>query len=155
MKDFSKEIINIDGVDYTLFLNRKGIVAWEKITKVSRKANDIENRYKNIGVFDEKTEEIQIKDGDNPFELLGEEESQLEKDEKQLIEFYIKLYWIMLYENHKLDITDVENLWAKAVEEYGIDQLVDLAMQMIEDANSNRTGNNNLKNLNALRPKKN
>lgn len=155
MKDFSKEIINIDGVDYTLFLNRKGIMAWEKITKVASKANDIENRYTNIGVSNENTEEIEVKDGDNPFELLGNDESQLEKDENELIDYYIKLYWIMLYENHKLDITDVKNLWDKAVDEYGIDQLVDLALQMIEDANSNRTGNNNLKNLKALRPKKN
>lgn len=155
MKDFSKEIINIDGVDYTLFLNRKGIVAWENITKVASKANDIENRYKNIGVSNNSQEAIEIKDGDNPFELAGSEESQLEKDEKELIEFYIKLYWIMLYENHKLDLTEVKILWEKAVNEYGIDQLVDLAMQMIEDANSNRTGNNELKNLKALRPKKN
>lgn len=155
MKDFSQEIINIDGIDYTLFLNRKGIVTWEKITKVASKANDIENRYKNIGVSENSQEEIEIKDGDNPFELAGSEESQLEKDENELIEFYIKLYWIMLYENHKLDLTEVKVLWEKAVNEYGIDQLVDLAMQMIEDANSNRTGNNELKNLKALRPKKN
>lgn len=155
MKDFSKEIINIDGVDYTLFLNRKGIMAWEKITKVASRANDIESRYQNIGVHSKNEEAIEVKDGDNPFELLGEEENQLEKDENELIEYYIKLYWIMLYENHKLDLKDVKILWDKAVQEYGVEQLVDLALQMIDDANSNRTGNNELKNLKALRPKKN
>ena len=33
MKELSTEIINIDGKDYTLFLNRAGLVAWEKYTK--------------------------------------------------------------------------------------------------------------------------
>jgi hypothetical protein len=152
MKDFSKEIINIDGVDYTLFLNRKGIVAWEKLTNASSKAEKIENRYETFAI---KAEEVQIKDGDNPFELAGSDAEELEKDEKELIQLYIKLYWIMLYENHKLNITDVEKLWEQAESEYGADQLIELAVQMIDDANSNRTGNNELKNLKALRPKKN
>ena len=41
MKELSKETINIGGEDYTLFLNRKGIVAWEKYSK-----KDIINMYK-------------------------------------------------------------------------------------------------------------
>ena len=36
MKELSTEIINIDGVDYTLFLNRKGIIAWEKYVDQQR-----------------------------------------------------------------------------------------------------------------------
>lgn len=152
MKDFSKEIINIDGVDYTLFLNRKGIVAWEKLTNASSKAEKIENRYETFGL---DTKEIEIKDGDNPFELAGSDVDEFENDEKELIELYKKLYWIMLFEEHHLNITEVEKLWEKAESEYGAGQLIALAVQMIDDANSNRTGNNELKNLKALRPKKN
>lgn len=152
MKDFSKEIINIDGVDYTLFLNRKGIVAWEKISNAMKKTNEIEGHYKN-GLPSQ--EDMEIKDGDNPFELAKQQKSQLEKDEEILIDMYIKFYWIMLYENHKLDLKDVKVLWEKAVQEYGIEQLIELGMQMLDDANRNKLENQNLKNLKALRPKKN
>ena len=151
MKDFSKEIINIDGIDYTLFLNRKGIVAWEKLTNAMKKTSEIEQHYKDGFPTQE---EITIKDGDNPFELADGNASQLEKDEEMLTEMYIKLYWIMLYDHHKLDITKVRKLWDKAVNEYGLEQLIELSMQMLDDANKNRTENRNLKNLKALRPKK-
>lgn len=152
MKEFGKEIINIDGKDYTLFLNRKGILTWEKITNAINKAAEIEKKYDNIESI-EPTEEIEIKDGDNPFELVDGISTQFEEDTEQMLTMYKKLYWIMLYEEHKLDYKDVEVLWDKAIEEYGVDQLVELAFQMIEDANTNKT--ENLKNLKALRPKKN
>lgn len=152
MKEFSKEVINIDGVDYTLFLNRKGIITWEKLTKATSKANEIEKKYRNLGETSE--EEIEIKDGDNPFELVGEDSLEIEKDEQELINLYIKLYWIMLYEEHKLNLKDVEELWNKAVNEYGADALIQLGIQMIEEANTNKQSNN-LKKLDALKPKKN
>lgn len=152
MKEFSKEVINIDGVDYTLFLNRKGIITWEKLTKATSKANEIEKKYRNLGETSE--EEIEIKDGDNPFELVGEDSLEIEKDEQELINLYIKLYWIMLYEEHKLNLKDVEELWNKAVNEYGSDALIQLGIQMIEEANTNKQSNN-LKKLDALKPKKN
>lgn len=152
MKEFCKETIEIDGKEYTLFLNRKGIVTWEKITNAIHKAEEIENKYKNIGQL-ETDREIEIKDGDNPFELAESVNLDFDEDSEQMLTMYKKLYWIMLYEEHKLDFKDVEDLWDKAVEEYGVDQLVELAFQMMEDANTNRV--NNLKNLKALRPKKN
>ena len=152
MKDFSKEIINIDGVDYTLFLNRDGIVTWEKLSNAMKKTSEIESHYKD-GL--PSLEEMEIKDGDNPFELAKQQSSQLEKDEEMLTDMYIKFYWIMLYENHKLDLKDVKVLWEKAVQEYGIEQLIELGMQMLDDANRNKLENQNLKNLKALRPKKN
>ena len=57
MKEFSKEIINIGGVDYTLFLNRKGIVAWENITKAARNKSQLQE------TLDNMNKEIEIKDG--------------------------------------------------------------------------------------------
>lgn len=152
MKEFGKEIIEIDGQEYTLFLNRKGILTWEKLTNAFRKAEEIENKYNNLENlgFDK---EIEIKDGDDPFALADGVETDFEKDNEEMTTLYKKLYWIMLYENHKLNYKDVESLWGKAVKEYGVDQLVELAFQMIEDANTDKT--ENLKNLKALRPKKN
>lgn len=152
MKEFGKEIIEIDGQEYTLFLNRKGILTWEKITNAFRKAEAIEKKYQNIAA-NSSSEDVEIKEGDNPFELAENINDDIEEDGKEMLTLYKKLYWIMLYENHKLDYKEVETLWEKAVNEYGVDQLVELAFQMIEDANTNKT--NNLKNLKALRPKKN
>lgn len=149
MKEFSQEIINIDGVDYTLFLNRKGVVAWENITKASKTHKDLEEKVKNI----KSDEAIEIKDGDNPFEISNANEI-LEAEETTKT-YYKKLFWIMLYENHKLDYKDVEVLFEKAVNEYGYENLINLSVQMIQDANINRNENNELKKLTALRPKKN
>lgn len=152
MKEFGKEIINIDGKDYTLFLNRKGILAWEKITNVSSKAAEIERKYLDPEDITSK-EDVEINDGDNPFEIADNIKTEYEEDEEKLITTYKKLYWIMLYEMHKLDYKEVEVLWDKAEKEYGVEQLMDLGTQMIEDANTNKA--QNLKNLKALRPKKN
>lgn len=152
MKEFGKEIIEIDGKEYTLFLNRKGILTWEKITNAIRKAEEIDNKYKNLENIG-SNEEIEIKDGDNPFELADNVKLDIEEDSEAMLTMYKKLYWIMLYEEHKLDYKVVESLWEKAVEEYGVDQLVELAFQMMEDANTDKT--NKIKNLKALRPKKN
>ena len=113
----------------------------------------MENKYRDM--LNEESKKIVVKDGDNPFDYIDSEADNLAEDEKQLVELYTKLYWIMLYENHQLNITEVEKLWDKAVEEYGVDQMIDLAMQMIDDANTNQMQKNELKKLTALRPKKN
>lgn len=149
MKEFSKEIINIDGVDYTLFLNRKGIVAWENITKATKRQNELRDKIKGL----KSDEEIEIKAGDNPFEISGADD--ILEAEEQSKTYYKKLFWIMLYENHKLDYKDVEVLFDKAVTEYGYESLIELSLQMLEDANINQSENNELKKLTALRPKKN
>ena len=146
MKEFSKEIINIGGVDYTLFLNRKGVVAWENITKASRNKSNLEKTLSSIN------EEIIVKDGDNPFEISNAEE--LLSAENETKEYYAKLYWIMLYEEHKLDYSKVQELFEEAITEYGLDALAELAVQMMEDANKNQSESNELKKLAALRPKK-
>lgn len=149
MKEFSKEIINIGGVDYTLFLNRKGIVAWENITKLSKKKDELEATIAKT----ENDKEIIIKDGDNPFEI-GKADEILDA-ENEALEYYAKLYWIMLYEEHKLDYSKAKELFKEAINEYGIEALSDLALQMLEDANISKNDNNNeLKKLAALRPKK-
>lgn len=148
MKDFSKEIINIDGVDYTLFLNRKGVVAWENISKFLSKRKEMEDKVKSLS----DNLEIEIKKGDNPFEI-GNVEEVLELENSTKV-YFIKLYWIMLYENHKLDYEEVVELFKKAEQEYGYEQLIELANQMLEEANTNIMENNELKKLTALKPKK-
>lgn len=151
MKEFSKEIINIAGKDYTLFLNRKGIVAWEKFAKEeNRKMEEVQQRYNEL--FNGENEEIT--DDTNPFENIED----IENDSDNISNSYRKLYWIMLYENHKLSLTQTNELYDKAMEEYGEVQLIALATQMIEDANKNgleeEDDKKKLKNLPALKPRK-
>ena len=149
--NFSEEHIEIDGTDYTLFLNRKGIISWENITKVSKKAEQMEKKYKDAKILSTTDKDIKVEDNANPFEFAGTSEfDDIEKDEALLKEIYIKFYWIALYTNHKLSVSETTNLFDKAEEEYGIEQLVSLANKMIEDANTNKYGNKKLKKLAAL-----
>lgn len=154
MKEFSKEKIEIAGNEYVLFLNRKGIVSWEKITTLQKQAKEMESKYKDFTGFSDNDTPVEVKDGDNPFELAGQSElDDLEADEAKLKDIYLKFYWIALYENHKLPISEVEKLFAQAEEEYGLEQLVELANQMIADANTDKYGAKPKK-LKALRPSK-
>ena len=147
MKDFSKETINIAGKDYTLFLNRKGIVAWEKYAKEENaKLAEFYNKYEDI-----IEDNIKIEDDTNPFENID----TIEDDTNVVSNSYRKLYWIMLYENHKLSLKEVNDLYDKAVEEYGEEQILALAQQMIKEANIDKMGENNkeIKKLPALKPR--
>ena len=159
MKELSTEIINIDGKDYTLFLNRAGIVAWEKYTKCeTEKLKNLQEKYKDIDVdkleknIDEGVEFDTLKDDANPFEGI-EEVGDLSEDINTMISIYKRLYWIMWYTNHKLSISDANELFDKAISEYGIEQLVALGRQMIEEVNTDPTPTN-LKNLTALKSTK-
>lgn len=149
--NFSEEHIEINGTDYTLFLNRKGIVSWENITKVSKRASEMEKKYKDTLKATKTDKEIEVEDNANPFDYSGSDElDDIEKDEALLRDIYIKFYWIALYTNHKLPISEVQELFDKAEEEYGIEQLIQLANKMVEDANINRYGKTEQKKLPAL-----
>ena len=69
-------------------------------------------------------------------------------------DIYAKFYWVALYQNHKLSVSEAKKLFDKAVEEYGIDQLIQLANQMLENANKDLVGKS-IKNLKALKSTKN
>ena len=137
-KNISEEIIEIDGKEYTLFINRTGIVNWEKATKLDSTAKEIEQKYKN------NDNEVVFDDNFDPFSS----DNNIDEDEQKLYDAYSKFYWMALYKNHKLTIKEADELFYKAVDEYGINQLAELAQQMIESAN---TDNTNLKNLKALK----
>ena len=140
-KKFSEEIIEIDGKEYTLFMNRQGVVNWEKYTKLGEKSEKYKNKYVD-------TKEIELTDDFNPF---GDNDT-LEEDTQEMKDIYSKFYWIALYTNHKFKISEANELFEKAIEEYGLEQLADLAQQMLDNVNTNT--NQNLKNLKALKPKK-
>ena len=144
MNEISKERIEISGVEYTLFLNRKGLIAWEKFCKEeNKKLQEMQDKYSD-GEDDEITDET------NPFDGVEE----FEEDSKTISTTFRRLYWIMLYTEHKLSITKANELYDEAIKEYGETQLIELAQQMIEDMNIDNVSKTELKNLTALRPKK-
>lgn len=146
MKEFSKEIIEIDGQNYTLFLNRQGIIAWEKYNKdLEENLEKMHKKYENIA----NNESIEIKEDTNPFEGIEE----LSEDIDYVLETYKRLYWIMLYTEHKFTPSQANELFEKAIKEYGQEQIILLGNQMLEDANKD-LANKNLKNLAALKSKK-
>ena len=144
-KNFSEEIIEIDGKEYKLFINRIGIVNWEKMTKAQRMGKALEEKYSN---FDSE-EEIIINDDTNPFES----NIDIDEDEKIIFDIYSKFYWMALYTNHKLKLSEAEELFKKALVDYGYEQLIDLALQMLEEANTD-SNKGELKNLKALKSAK-
>ena len=154
MKEVSTEIINIDGKDYTLYLNRKGIVAWEKYTqKEKEKLKDLQEKYKDL-YFDESVVNFDELNNDaNPFEGLDKIDN-IDDDAQFIINIYERLYWIMLYTHHQLKIDEAKELYAKAQKEYGDEQLILLGQQMVEDVNTNQNQSEELKNLTALKPTK-
>ena len=153
MKEFSKEIINIGGVEYTLFLNREGIIALEKFTREEKqKSEEIRKMYQDI----ENGKVIEINDETDPFE--GLENVDVDKIYDLQDKIYEKLFWILLRTTHKLPYSEAKELYKKAKEEYG-HQVIELCDQMIEDANIDKVSvnsedNKNLKKLEALRPTK-
>lgn len=154
MREFSNEKIEIGNKEYTLFLNRKGIVSWEKITTLQKQAKEMEKKYEMYMELSQDEAPIEVKDGDNPFEISGGSEiDELTADEEKLKDIYVKFYWIALYENHKLPISEVKKLFEEAEKEYGLEQLIGLANQMVEDANTDKYGAKTKK-LKALRPTK-
>ena len=144
MKEFSQETIEIGGVEYTLFLNRAGILAWEKYSKKDNEslleARELYNKMNG--------EQEDIKEDTNPFEdanlLLAKEDG--------ILNSYKKMFWILLYTNHKLPISKTNELFDKACEEYGKEQVVALEDQMVNDANEDRVTKKDVKKLTALRP---
>lgn len=151
MKELSKEIIEIDGKEYTLFLNRKGLTAWEAYcNKFLDEAKKVKEHVDNLNKKFDK-----IEDDCNPFDTI-EDIDKIENDSKVVTSMYKRLYWIMLYTEHKFSYSIAEEIYNKGCQEYGEAQIIDLGVQMIEEININKyeKNNQNLKNLKALKPKK-
>ena len=143
-KNISEETIEISGKEYKLFLNRTGIINWERMTQATEKAS----KYKDIANI--TSNEIEITDDMNPFEAYGDIEEKLDSALNEVRDIYAKFYWIALYTHNKLSLSEATKLFDTAVEEYGIEQLIQLANQMLENANQDMIGENK-KNLKALK----
>lgn len=99
------EIIKLNDVEYTLELNRESAVRIEKYT-------NLQKTYKEISkpLFEYKEE---IEEDENPFEdeiKLDEMQEEADKKLATLKDLYAKAFWIWLYPNHKLNITQVKEI---------------------------------------------
>lgn len=147
MTNFSETQFEVGEKTYTLFLNRQGIVAWEKYSKEEfAKAQAMKDKYKDIL----NKGNLEITDETNPFEDIEDMENDLDMTRKM----YIKLYWIMLYTKEKLSLSQVTEIWNEAEQIYGLEQLAQLANQMVEDANKDLVTKQEIKKLKALNQKK-
>lgn len=99
------EIIEFNGKEYTLELNRDSFLQIDKICNV-QKAFEIINR----GLYEYVDE---IDDNYNPLESIPtdeELEKEVELKEKQLHNLIERAFYIWLYPNHKLPISEVKEL---------------------------------------------
>lgn len=150
MNEISKEKIEVGGVEYTLFLNRKGVVALEKFCKENLvEITELQEKYNKLL---NETKKVELDDDTDPFEGM-ENIEDMEKDSQVVSETFKYLYWIMLYTEHKFSISKASEIYEEACKEYGETQLILLGQQMIEDMNKNMVQSTELKNLAALRQK--
>lgn len=150
MNGFSNEVIEIEGKEYTLFLNRAGIVAIEKFTREEKlKVESLQKIVDDV----ETGSIVQITDDTDPLAGL---EDMVDSSMKIQKDTYKKIFWIMLRTAQKIPFSEACRLYDAAYQEYGnqVDKLIE---QMMSDVNEDRItpeDNKNVKNLKALRPTK-
>ena len=106
------EIIELNGVEYTLELNRESLLQIDQICNIQKSMNIIQR-----GIYNYIDE---IDDNYNPLEnTISEEEIEKELKEKEdtLNKIVIRSFFIWMYPNHKLTISQVKELLMPYLEE--------------------------------------
>ena len=99
------EIIELNGVEYTLELNRESFLQIDKICNIQKSMSIIQR-----GLYDYVEE---IDDNYNPFENIPSDDDidkELELKSQTLQKLAERAFFIWLYPNHKLTITQVKEL---------------------------------------------
>lgn len=103
------EIIELNGKEYTVELNRESILKIDQYTNV-KKANE---KIHETVLIDKS--EIELKDDEDPFaESIPEEKLEKEAQEKEEIikKVMSRAFWIWLYPQEKLSISQVDKILA-------------------------------------------
>ena len=101
------EIIELNGVEYTLELNRDSFLQIDKICNIQKSMEVIQQ-----GLYDYVED---IDDNYNPFENMPSDEDlekEVKKKDDTLHKIIERSFFIWLYPNHKLTITQVKELLA-------------------------------------------
>lgn len=99
------EIIELNGVEYTLELNRDSSIRIEQYTNLAKSMQQVKK-----AVIDYKEE---IEENENPFaeevdfDLM---QSEAEKKLETLHKIIERAFWVWLYPNHKLSISEVKKI---------------------------------------------
>lgn len=99
------EIIELNGEEYTLELNRESYLKIDQYVNINKTYSDLSKK-----AYEFKEE---IADDENPFasEIKEEDIDNLAKTQNEMLEkAIIRAFWIWLYPNHKLSITQVKEL---------------------------------------------
>ena len=152
------EIIELDGKEYTLELNRDSFIKIDKLCNIT-KSLQIINRN-----FYEYMDEVELSDDYNPLEDtsmedLNEEnlEAEVKLKEETLHRLVERSMYLWLYPNHKLTITQVKDLLKPYFEdEDKAEWLGSKVGQLLQECREVRESYvNEQKNLQALANKKN
>lgn len=101
------EIIELNGVEYTVELNRDSFIQIDKICNIA-KSMQILNR----GLYDYLDDE-ELNDDYNPFENMTSEEDmekEIKTKEDILKKITTRAFFIWLYPNHKLTLSQVNEI---------------------------------------------
>ena len=101
------EIIELNGKEYTVELNRESILRIEQYTNLKETSSKI-----NESVLKDKSQE-EISEDENPFaEEISEDELDSEEEDKEKLikKVMVRAFWIWLYPQEKLTISQVEEI---------------------------------------------
>ena len=124
------EVIELNGKEYTVELNRESILKIEQYTNLRQSSQEI-----NKSAFEDKSKK-EISDDENPFaEEISEDELEKSATSKEELikKVMTRAFWIWLYPQEKLSISQVEEILNPY---YGSEEkakeLSDIYMQLTE-----------------------
>lgn len=101
------EIIELNGVEYTLELNRESFMAVDKICNIEKTFNDIKS-----GIYN-YIDNVELSEDYDPYENIPNDE-EIEKQGKEKVEKFKKVveraFFVWLYPNHKLPLSEVKEI---------------------------------------------
>ncbi len=101
------EIIELNGKEYTVELNRESILRIEQYTNLKQSEQEISKP-----IYEDKSN-MEISDDENPFanEISEDEIEKTAEDKEQLVKKIMsRAFWIWLYPQEKLSISQVEEI---------------------------------------------
>lgn len=141
------ETITVGGEEYILTLNRKGIEAIEKYTRLKDKADGI-REFAQKGLI-EHVDEISL--DEDPF---ADVQDNAEEKMNEVLELIKRVLWICLWDTHHLNIEQVRELIVKIIDENKLDELNDKIEKLVQNATKEQTSGDYLKNMKALKAQK-
>ncbi len=101
------EVIELNGKEYTVELNRESILRIEQYTNLKQSSQEI-----NKPAIEDKSQK-EISNDENPFaDEISEDELEKSADEKEEVvkKVMTRAFWIWLYPQEKLSISQVEEI---------------------------------------------